>query len=48
MARKELPRLKEFDYVVVNAEDCLDETVETIRAIVNTEHHRVHHRKVTL
>lgn len=48
MARKELLRIKEFDYVVVNAEDCLDETVETIRGIVNTEHHRVHHRKVTL
>lgn len=48
MARKELLRIKEFDYVVVNAEDCLDETVETIRGIVNTEHHRVHHRKVSL
>lgn len=48
MARKELLRIKEFDYVVVNAEDCLDETVETIQGIVNTEHHRVHHRKVTL
>jgi guanylate kinase len=48
MARKELLRIKEFDYVVVNAEHCLDETVETIRGIVNTEHHRVHHRKVTL
>jgi guanylate kinase len=48
MARKELLRIKEFDDVVVNAEHCLDETVETIRGIVNTEHHRVHHRKVTL
>ncbi|MCB9133780.1 MAG: guanylate kinase [Anaerolineales bacterium] len=48
MARKELLRLQEFDYVVVNAEDCLDETVDTIRSIVNTEHHRVHPRKVTL
>jgi guanylate kinase len=48
MARKELLRIKEFDYVVVNAEDCLDETVKTICDIVNTEHHRVHHRKVTL
>ena len=48
MARKELLRIQEFDYVVVNAEDCLDETVDTILGIVNTEHHRVHHRRVTL
>ncbi len=48
MARKELLRLKEFDYVVVNAEDCLDDTVTTIQSIVTTEHHRVHHRTVTL
>jgi guanylate kinase len=48
MARKELLRLKEFDYVVVNAEDRLDETVKAIQSIVNSEHHRVHHRKVTL
>jgi guanylate kinase len=48
MARKELQRIKEFDYVVVNAEDCLDETVSAIQGIVSTEHLRVHHRKVTL
>jgi len=48
MARKELQRIKEFDYVVVNAEDRLDETVNTIQSIVITEHHRVLHRKVTL
>jgi guanylate kinase len=48
MARKELLRLNEFDYVVVNAEDELDLTVQTILNIVSTEHHRVHHRKVTL
>ena len=48
MARKELQRIKDFDYVVVNAEDCLDETVNTIQSIVIAEHHCVHHRKVTL
>lgn len=48
MARKELLRLGEFDYVVVNAEDQLNETVATILNIVDSEHHRVHHRKVSL
>jgi len=48
MARKELQRIKEFDYVVANAEDCLDETVDTILNIIDSEHHRVHHRKVNL
>lgn len=47
-ARQELKRIKEFDYVVVNREDHLDETVETISAIIRAEHHRVLHRKVTL
>jgi guanylate kinase len=47
-ARQELKRIKEFDYVVINREDCLDETVETISAIIRAEHHRVQHRKVTL
>ena len=47
-ARQELKRIREFDYMVVNREDCLDETVETILAIIRAEHHRVHHRKVNL
>lgn len=47
-ARKELVRVKEFDYVVINRDDQLDETVETIRAIIHAEHHRVNHRKITL
>lgn len=48
MARKELERLPEFDYVVVNHEGRLDETVDTILAIIHAEHHRIPHRKVTL
>ncbi len=48
MARKELKRLEEFDYVVVNRAGQLEETVDTILAIISAEHHRVHHRKVTL
>lgn len=47
-ARKELQRLKEFDYWVVNAEDCLEETVNNILAIIAAEHRRVEHRVVTL
>lgn len=47
-ARRELKRMNEFDYVVVNRQDCLDETVDTILAIIKAEHHRVHHRKVIL
>ncbi len=48
MARKELERLPEFDYVVINREGQLDETVDTILAIIRAEHHRIPHRKVTL
>lgn len=47
-ARKELKRLKEFDYVVVNRDDLLDETVDKILAIIQAEHQRVNPRKVTL
>ena len=47
-ARKELQRVKEFDYVVVNSDFHLDETVDTIRAIIQAEHHRTNPRKVTL
>jgi len=47
-ARKELNRVEAFDYVIVNREFHLDETVDTIRAIIDAEHHRVHPRKVTL
>jgi guanylate kinase len=47
-ARRELRRIDEFDYVVVNRDDCLDETVDTIAAIVRAEHHRVNPRKINL
>ena len=48
MARQELKRIGEFDYVVVNREHKLDETVDVILSIINAEHHRVHPRKVEL
>jgi len=47
-AHKELNRVKEFDYVVVNRDDQLAKTVDIIEAIIHAEHHRVEHRKVTL
>src|SRR5512138_3537997 len=47
-ARKELKRVEAFDYVIVNREFQLDETVNIIRAIIEAEHHRVNPRKVTL
>lgn len=47
-ARQELKRISEFDYVIVNADGCLDQTVETVIAIMRAEHQRVHPRKVTL
>ena len=47
-ARRELKRVEEFDYVVVNRDDQLDKSVDIIEAIIHAEHHRVKHRKVTL
>jgi guanylate kinase len=47
-AHEEFKRIPEFDYKVVNREDQLDESVKTILAIVEAEHHRTHPRKVTL
>jgi len=47
-ARKELKRVEAFDYVIVNRDFHLDETVDIIRAIIEAEHHRVKPRKVTL
>jgi len=47
-ARKELQRLEAFDYVVVNRDSHLDETVDTIYSIIKAEHHRVRQRKVSL
>lgn len=43
----ELKRKDEFDYVVVNRDNQLEETVDVILAIIEAEHHRTTHRKVT-
>ncbi len=47
-ARQELKRIDLFDYFVINAELRLDDTVDTILAIIHAEHHRTHPRRVTL
>ena len=46
--RQEYKKVDLFDYVVVNKDDCLDETVDTIEAIIEAEQHRVHQRVVNL
>jgi guanylate kinase len=48
LAREELKRLPEFDYVVVNRDDKLDETVDQIMAIIVAEKCRVEPRKIKL
>jgi guanylate kinase len=47
-ARKEFQRIEAFDYIIVNSDFQLDGTVEKVRAIIEAEHLRVHHRKVDL
>jgi guanylate kinase len=47
-ARQEMTQVEAFDYVVINRENHLDETVDTIVSIIVAEHHRVKQRKVTL
>ena len=47
-ARKELERIGEFDYCVVNHDMTLEETVDQIIAIISAEHSRVKPRTVYL
>lgn len=47
-ARKELQRVEAFDYVVINQDFHLDETVDAVRAIITGEHLRVKQREVSL
>jgi guanylate kinase len=47
-ARKELQRIEAFDYVIMNKDFHLDDTVNKVRSIIEAEHLRVHHRKVDL
>jgi guanylate kinase len=47
-AIQEMGRLNEFDYVVINAEDRLNHTVDEILEIIRVEHHRINSRNITL
>jgi guanylate kinase len=47
-ARQEMKRVKEFDYVVTNADERQQETVDSIIAIIRAEHCRVGRRPVEL
>jgi guanylate kinase len=47
-ARKELGRMREFDYCVANQDMALDDTVDKIIAIIEAEHSRVTPREVKL
>jgi guanylate kinase len=47
-ARQEMRRIGEFDYVVINPDYQLDQTVDTLLAIIEAEHCRVRPRRVTL
>jgi guanylate kinase len=47
-ARKEFQRIENFDYVIINRDFQLDDTVNRVRAIIDAEHLKVKHRKVSL
>ena len=47
-ARQEQKRLDLFDYLVVNRDQCLDETCATIASIIKAEKSRIHQREITL
>jgi guanylate kinase len=47
-AREEMQRISEFDYVIVNPEDRLDDTVQSVIGIIQAEHCRVHPRTISL
>ena len=47
-AQEELEKIGIFDYFVVNKEGKLKEAVDTIQKIIDAEHQRVHHRKISL
>jgi guanylate kinase len=46
--RQELKKIKIFDYIVLNKDDYLHETVDMIEAIIKAEQQKVHQRQVDL
>jgi guanylate kinase len=47
-AKKEVRRMKNFDYVVVNAEGKLEEAVKQVESIIDAEKAKVHKRRVNI
>ena len=47
-SRQEMKRLREFDYVVVNRQDLLEDAVADVESIIKCEHCRTQPRKVVL
>ncbi|MBI3741378.1 MAG: guanylate kinase [Chloroflexi bacterium] len=47
-ARLEMNEYEKFDYVIINADDALDETAQAIQAIITAEKCRVNPRRVNL
>jgi guanylate kinase len=47
-AAREMERVHEFDYLVINERDRIDQTVEMVQAIVKAERSRVNPRKVRI
>lgn len=47
-AEREMQRVGEFDYLIVNEQDRIDETVDKVKAIITAERARVRRRTVTL
>lgn len=45
-AKEEVAKIGLFDYVVINANNRLEEAVDDIVDIIKVEHHKVHHRKL--
>jgi len=45
-AQQETEQISEFDYVVPNADGCLDQTVDIILSIIVAEKHRTHPRRI--
>ncbi len=43
-SRQEMKRATEFDYRVINREDCIEQAVADVLAIVRAEHCRIHQR----
>jgi len=46
--QKEINQVGIFDYIVENPKGKLDQTVDTIIAIIHAEHHRVKHREIQI